>query len=309
MSTLVVGVDTAVCMTAEVQPGMTYLQDVTSWLGGRPPLVIRPLGTGGVTASGKPVATPVTTKEINDVRAAGVAQMFYYNDSRLNGLKVSASAEQGVFEAKELLAQADAVGVPDGTYVPIDIEYGVTENPKNTPQALAAYITAVADTIRPTRLAGAGGFYANMGPGSLFAKALMLALSQDQTGNVHRLILWPADWIVGAGGFTLTNPPTWDISRVPAEIAGMVRLVQVSGGDFGGWFDLSLVDPALLNPGGGTVLPLPLIDWQARALAAEAQVSAAEAQANAAQAAATAAAARADAAEKEIAQVRQIVAG
>ena len=247
----VVGIDTSLSLTADVQPGLSFLGDAIAWLGGMPAVAIRPMGTGA--PQGKKGATPVTAVEINGLRVQGLAVGVYFNDSPLNS-GAPATAAQGAADARTAQAQAAAIGVDAGTYLWFDLESNIAANPANTVAAVAAYLTALAAANRPSVYGGSGGVYGIMAPGSLLGDALVQALASDSSGDVARLVLWPAQWTVGAGGFALSSAPAW-APNVPTPLLGMVRMIQVSGNDFNDICDLNLVDDTLLLPGGGLMLP------------------------------------------------------
>jgi hypothetical protein len=205
----------------------TIFDAVVAGLGGKPDVWARYLGTGGAGV------TPLTADEARFLLSHGISILPVYNDSRLNG-GTPGTADQGAFEAEELLQQAAAAGVPDGVYVAVDLEYGCP--------VTSSYLTALCGAIRASRLAGSGILYGNTTQ-AYFTAAYHPALAD---ANVQRALLWCAAWIdPPPGGWTLQDLPGW---RCPDASAAVVAWQFTDKGP--GGTDLSLVRLPLPTPGG-----------------------------------------------------------
>ena len=272
-----VAIDSSLSMYATV-PGtnLTVLADSTAWLGRAPDFVIRPTGTGGAGA------TPVTSGEIAQLHAEGIGVTPYYNDSPLNANGFIPNGDlyaQGQRDAANAVQQADAIGFPGNVYLPGDIE-------SNAP-VTEAWVRGWCDEMRGAKFAGSGMLYGILGydgnvRGNL-GQAVEDALAKDTTGNVHRLLLWPADWIFKAGiNYSLAATQPWNV-LAGTDLFSMIRLWQLSGNDFNGIADEDICQDDFYNtgvflPGGGVVtvsagLPIGTVNPQAKALFVQAQAS------------------------------------
>ena len=217
-----VGIDSSLAMyaPAPADPSITILQDATAWLGRKPDFVIRPSGTGGGAA------TPLSTDECIRLHADGLGILPYYNDSPLNWSQnpPTGTYELGQQDAAKAKAQVAAIGIPANFKVPGDIE----NNAPVTPD----YIQGWAD-------AWSGGMlYGLCGPGGNLGQAVLQALQNDKNGNVHRLLLWPAEWLYKGGlNYSLAATHPWNPVAPSPQTFGMLRLWQISGNDFNGIVD------------------------------------------------------------------------
>jgi hypothetical protein len=191
-------------------------------------VVGRYLGTGGGAA------TPLSRSEAAWLLGRGLAVWPIFNDSTVDGGD-SGSYELGAADARLAIAQADALGVPDGVFVAGDIE-------RNALQKLGGgYIAGWADGMRAGRLGGAGVLYANLiaqAFGQAFDEALVL--SPD---NVNRLGFWDAAWL-STGEPPASAPSFADtVARLPWQAAhkAQVWARQYAGGAAGGLVDLSVL--------------------------------------------------------------------
>ena len=234
-----VGIDTSLNIFSKVGgSNLSLIADTKAWLGQNPDFVIRPMGNGGGPA------TPVTKQEIADTLAMGIAMGLYYNDSPLNGGQTGNYAI-GQQDALNAISQADALGAPSSLYLTCDIE---ESTPGRTPvQVNAEWIHGWCDTMRASRFAGSGCIYGIVGSG-LLNQALMQALGDDTNGNVHRLFLWPADWIYRAGlNYVNAAGIAWTPPVVNPKYASMTQMWQLSGNDFNDIADESICTEAMFQ--------------------------------------------------------------
>lgn len=244
-----VGIDTSLDLLADVQPGLTVLQDAVDWMGGRPAFVYRAMGRGGGAS------TPLSTTEARALLGAGYPVLPGFNDSSLNGGATGTYA-LGAHEGQKAIAQAQALGVPAGVYIPLDIELTTSDPRGNTTGTVANYLLGWCDAMRPSVYGGVGILYGILSAGSFLAEAVTLALADPAGRNVHRLWYWQSDWTRRVG-FSLANTPPWAPDITPA-LAGLCRIWQVSGNDFNDIVDQDLIDAALLAPGAGLWADTPV---------------------------------------------------
>lgn len=224
-------VDSARAATDTVAPGLTLAHDVHAWAGARPAAWARYLGMGGGAA------TPLSVAEAQFLLAAGVSILPVWNDTGVYSLGQGYAG--GVADARRAIQRCDALGVPDGTYVAADLEYGwpVTQG----------WIEGWAVTMRQSRLAGAGMIYANLDQ-PYFRDPFLDALQGTHADDVRRLLLWSANWT--ARPFTASDPPRWSPSVPSVATAGQVVAWQANGGAYGDVADLDLIELPLPGPGG-----------------------------------------------------------
>lgn len=92
-----------------------FVDRVTKWAGEKPFAWARYLGTGGGAA------TSLSVHEADVIHKSGMGIVLVYNDVDRTKL---ASQNQGVIAAHQAVSQAKALGVPMGTTIYADIEYG-----------------------------------------------------------------------------------------------------------------------------------------------------------------------------------------
>ena len=217
-----VGIDSALPIYATV-PGtsLSIVEDTKAWLGRYPDFWIRPTGTGGKAAS------PLTQNEISQILKDGMGVFPYYNDSPLNDGSTEGTYALGVQDAQNALSQYRALGLPTLLPPACDIESNAKVN--------AAWVHGWADTMRPSPYALSGMLYGNLGPNMALGQAVLQALKEDQNGNVGRILLWDAFWKYKQG-LDYQNAATvaWQPISPSSQTLPMVRMWQLSGGDFGG---------------------------------------------------------------------------
>ncbi len=227
-------VDSSLPANGEVSAGLTVLDAVQRWSGTTPAVWGRYLGGGGGAA------TPLTKDEVAYLHQHGISILPIYNDSRLNG-GADASYTLGSNEAHEAIAQADALGVPDNTYLACDIEYGALD------RLTDSYVAGWSDTMRASRYGGSGILYANCGD------ARFQAAMANGNANVQRLGLWLASWVQNPA-LAASAMPSWQAphgpTALPPSIASQTWLWQYAGGAYGDLVDLNVVQWPLPAPGG-----------------------------------------------------------
>jgi hypothetical protein len=220
-------VDSALPATSPVQPNLTLWDDVLAWAGGKPFLWGRYLGTGGGAA------TPLTADEANWLFARGCGVIPIYNDSPVNA-GIQGTYALGQQDAQRAMAQAQAVGVPEGVYLVADIEYGAA--------VTGDWIRGWADAMRAGPYAGAGILYcAPRSPA--FAQAWQDAWGSGNP-NVRRLLIWSAT--PEPGPSTAAGMPPWGPDVPPG---GTVAIWQYAEGAYGGLVDLDEADDQALAGG------------------------------------------------------------
>lgn len=258
-----VGVDMSIPANSLVG-GMTALDDADRWLGAPAAFVGRYLGDG------HGVATPLTAAEVAYLHGKGRAILVIYNMA--TSTSVGGGWPPGVIDAQTAIAAAKALGVPKGTVIWADVEYG-------WPLA-CSWVEAYCETIEQ------GGYVPGI-YGALatqqFAAAFNAAEVADR-GNVDRCRLWSASWV--STGTAAASAPAWNPQR-PGPNGPAPSVWQFTGSVFGGIVDEdeiagTLADAGLwlppspsTTPAAAPTPPTPPVtpDWQARALAAEARLA------------------------------------
>lgn len=143
--------------------------------GWKPYAWARYLGAGATD-----IADPLTTAEIEALLSEGMYLLPVYNNC--TGNIVSKGSAQGAEEAKKAIALADEIGVPDASYVALDLEH-------QWPLS-AAFLEGWCDTMRQSRFAGSGMIYMQKEP--WFDAPYTVA--KPKNANVARALLWDAYW-------------------------------------------------------------------------------------------------------------------
>ena len=165
---------------------ISALADCDRWLGAPAAFVGRYLGDGGH------VATPLAVAEAQWILAQGRGIILVFNNA--TATSVAAGWPQGKVEAEQAIRLAQALGVPTGTAIWLDCEYGWAIHPD--------YIKAWCETIlQAGYVPGIYGCLASQ----LFANAFAAADAGDK-GNVDRCLLWDAKWQQATSAATA---PAW----------------------------------------------------------------------------------------------------
>jgi hypothetical protein len=188
----------------------------------------KPIVWGRYLTDGHGAATPLTADEAAVLHAAGIAVLLYAN----NATSTSVGGTDGRADAAEAIAAARALGIPAGTLLVADLEYG-------WPVA-QAWLQGWCGAIRAADYAA--GFY-----GCLAQPYLRLPFTNALKGGMAAPALVSASWTAGPADFEGARLPAWAPEFATPETRAMIAGWQATGGQQvqGGPVDLGVWDAPL----------------------------------------------------------------
>lgn len=193
--------------------------------------VARPLFAGATDAQGNvpdPIATPLTAAEVATIHAAGLAVLPYVNNLGWGDLP---NAETVASKVAAAMAQATAIGVPNGCYLAWDLEDW---------DCPPASLSAIAGGNRASRFGGAGLPY--FGAASPTVAVWQQLRATDP--NVARMLLWIASWDGWTPGGAI---PAWSPGVDDPAVTGWQFTDKGKAGPLG--VDVSILRLPLLSIG------------------------------------------------------------